>query len=244
MRLARQLAAGFGLLTRLPVGHLGADHAAAVWSYPVVGAALGGFGAAVYAVSHALGLPPMLSAIWTLVAMTLATGGLHEDGLADTADGLGGGRTRERRLAIMRDSRIGAYGACALILALAMRMTAIAAIATPWRVAAALVAAGALGRAAILLALATTRPAREDGLSATLAVIPGRAVLAGAGLAVMAAGLAIGPRQASYLCVAAAGVALGLARLAARRIGGHTGDTLGAAEIVTECVVLSLLAVP
>ena len=98
--------------------------------------------------------------------MTLATGGLHEDGLADTADGFGGGRTPGRRLEIMRDSRIGSYGAMALLSAFAVRGVAIAAIAEPARVAAALVASGALGRGAILLVLRLAPPARADGLSA------------------------------------------------------------------------------
>jgi len=246
VRLAHHLAAGFGLLTRLPLGHLappGTDYAAAAWTYPVVGAAVGGCGALAYAAATALGLPLPLAAIWTMAALTLLTGGLHEDGLADTADGLGGG-TRERRLEIMRDSRIGSYGATALILCLAIRAAAIAAIAHPLHVAAALVVAGALGRAAILLVLAGTKPARADGLSATLATMPAGAVLAGLGFAIAVSFLLLDPRRALLACALAALAGLTLARIATRRIGGHTGDILGATEIATECLALSALALP
>ena len=246
MRLARELAAGFGLLTRLPIGHLappGTDYAGAAWTYPVVGAAVGGLGAMAYAATTALGMSAALAAIWTLAAMILVTGGLHEDGLADTADGLGG-RTPERRLAIMRDSRIGGYGAIAIMLCLAIRVAAIAQIAEPWRVAAALVASSVLGRAAILVVLAATKPARADGLSATLAAVPIGAVLAGLGFALAVTVPLLGPHHA-LLSGALAGLAgVGTARLATRRIGGHTGDILGATEILAECLVLSYLALP
>ncbi len=246
MRLAHELAAGFGLLTRLPIGHLapaGTDYARATWTYPVIGAAVGGWGAAIYAIATALGLAPALAAIWTLAALTLATGGLHEDGLADTTDGLGG-RTRERRLEIMRDSRIGSYGAIALILSFAIRAVAVTTIAGPWHVAAALVVAGALGRAAILLVLARTRPARKDGLSATLATVPKGAVLAGLGLAIAVSFMLLSPRQALPACALAGLAGLMLARIATHRLGGHTGDILGATEIAAECLVLSLLTLP
>ena len=103
------------LLTRLPVGWLAtsaepARLADAVWAFPVVGAVVGAIGGAVFWVCARLGMPPAVAAVWTLASMLLVTGALHEDGLADTADGLGGGRTRERKLEIMRDSRIGTFG--------------------------------------------------------------------------------------------------------------------------------------
>jgi adenosylcobinamide-GDP ribazoletransferase len=233
------------LLTRLPAGWIARAPAAigdSVWAFPLVGAAVGGIGGGGYWIAVRLGLPPLVAAVWTLAAMLLATGALHEDGLADTADGFGGGRTRERRLEIMRDSRIGAFGALALMLALAARGASLAALAAPGAVAAGLVAAGALGRGAIVVVPLMLAPARSDGLAPGLA---GRAVgraAAGIGLGFVVA-LALLPIRAALGATLAAGaVALAMAWLARRRIGGYTGDVLGAVSVVTECVVLSLLA--
>src|SRR5271168_821970 len=100
------------LLTRLPVGRSGgSDLARTVWAFPVVGLVVGLLGGLVYWALARLGVPAFLAASWAFVAILLVTGAFHEDGLADTVDGFGGGRTRERKLEIMRDSRIGAYGA-------------------------------------------------------------------------------------------------------------------------------------
>ncbi|MEL6316326.1 MAG: adenosylcobinamide-GDP ribazoletransferase, partial [Pseudomonadota bacterium] len=132
-RAAADLAAAAALLTRAPVpvdhAHAGRRGARAAWAWPVVGAALGGAAAAALAGGLALGLPPGPAAAAALAALVLATGALHEDGLADLADGLGGGRDRARALEIMRDSRIGAFGAAALLLAFLARWSALAALA-------------------------------------------------------------------------------------------------------------------
>ena len=245
MRVLADLASAFGLLTRVPVGHLappGTDHARAIWAYPVAGLAVGGLGGCVYAACIALRLAPALAAVWTLAAMTLATGGLHEDGLADTADGFGGGRTPGRRLEIMRDSRIGSYGAMALLSAFAVRGVAIAAIAEPARVAAALVASGALGRGAILLVLRLAPPARADGLSAGLAGAGWRPVTLGCAIALAAAFLTLPWREALACSALAGATAPGLAVLSGRLTGGHTGDVLGACAVVAECLALSVLS--
>ncbi len=242
-----ELAAAFMLLTRLPVGWLArgrmpAEFADAVWAFPLVGAVVGGIGGAAYWLAARLGLPPGVAAVWTLAAMLLATGALHEDGLADTADGFGGGRTRERKLEIMRDSRIGSFGALALMFAMAARGAALAAMAVPGHVAAALVAAGALGRGAILILVLTLPPARADGLASGLR---GRAWgRCGFGLALAGvAGLALPPfGSAVWTCGAAALVGLALAWIARRQIGGYTGDVLGAASVLAECAVLALLS--
>ncbi|HET9019903.1 MAG TPA: adenosylcobinamide-GDP ribazoletransferase, partial [Acetobacteraceae bacterium] len=181
--MINDLAAACALLTRLPVGRWadGCEPARGVWAYPLVGALVGGIGAAVYALGRTLGLGGPVAAIWTLAALLLVTGALHEDGLADAADGLGGGRTVERRLAIMRDSRIGSFGTLALLLSSALRIAAIAAL-SPRMAACALVTSGALGRAALLLPLLLLPPARPDGLGASLARGPGAAGSAGLAL--------------------------------------------------------------
>jgi len=238
-----ELASALLLLTRLPCGWLlgGRPPAAladSVWAFPLVGAALGGVGGGLFWLGARAGLPPILAALWTLTALLVVTGALHEDGLADTADGFGGGGTRERKLEIMRDSRIGAFGALALFLSLALRGGAMVVLASPGRVALALVAAGALGRAAMLVLLQVLPPARADGLAAGLGVY--RTGPAAVGLCVAAVvALACG---AVWAGLAAVLVALAVAWAARTQIGGYTGDVLGAAAVLTECVVLSVLA--
>ncbi len=246
--LRAELAAAFMLLTRLPVGWLDGDdgvppdQARCIWAYPVVGAAVGAIGALAYLLCSRIGMPPALAAVWTLAALLLATGALHEDGLADMADGFGGGSSPERKLEIMRDSRIGSYGALALLLSVAMRAVSIAALVQPSRVAPALVAAGALARGGTGILLLALPPARPDGLAASLRERrPARAALGPALAAAVAVVLL--PLGLALDAVAASGfAALALAAVARRQVGGYTGDVLGACAVAVECVVLTLLA--
>ena len=232
--------AALALLTRLPAP--GADHARgarAAWAWPLVGALVGG-AAGLAGWAAAAALPLATAAGVTLGVGVALTGALHEDGLADMADGFWGGATRERRLAIMRDSRIGTYGALALALSVGLRWSLLAVLlpAGPW----ALVAAGALSRAGMAGVMASLRPARDDGLSAG-AGRPGAvtAALAGAsGLA--AAGLAVGPAAAFIAALAVCVAAAGVAALARAKLGGQTGDVLGAAQQAGEVAALAALA--
>lgn len=235
MRLWRELVAAATLLTRLPVGGWAAAHpppASCVWAYPAIGALVGAIGAAVLAVGLRLGWPQPVAAIWALAATVLVTGGLHEDGLADTADGFGGGIGVERKLAIMRDSRIGSFGALALGVSLAMRLTTLALAPNPLL---AMVLAGLLGRGAMLLPLLLLQPARVGGLGAPLAGSRGPAA-AGLVIAALAAWFQPGAGLAALLA------GLALAWLARRQIGGYTGDVFGAAEQAAECAALSVLS--
>ncbi len=238
------------LLTRVPVPwRFVPSQGQAVWAYPVVGALAGAAAGAVAWLGTGLGLGAALSAGWALAASLLLTGALHEDGLADAADGIGGGRTPERRLAIMRDSRIGSFGALALALSVGLRWSALAAIgqrvldagAGGGRLLAAAAAAGALARCAMLLPMRLP-PARADGMAAALGRVPGRAIAAGWawGAALALALLPAGRAALALLLAAAAGAAL--SRVGRRALGGRTGDLLGAAEQVAECAVLTLLA--
>src|SRR5260370_11276515 len=133
--LATDLRTGILFCTCLPVPHAApvdsGDVARASWAFPVAGVLVGGAGALTYAIASGIRLPSALAATLALGATLLITGCLHEDGLADTADGLGGGRDRARKLEIMRDSRLGTYGACALIMSLLLRWPALAALAGP-----------------------------------------------------------------------------------------------------------------
>jgi adenosylcobinamide-GDP ribazoletransferase len=241
--MIRDLAGACALLTRLPVGRLaeGAEPARGLWAYPVIGALIGALGAGCYALGRALGLGAPLAAIWTLAVLLVATGALHEDGLADAADALGGGGTAERRLAILRDSRIGTFGALALMLAVGTRVAALATL-TPDAAFAALVAAGALGRAAMLLPVLLLRPARAEGLGASLGGRSDVTVWQGLGLGALLAFAALPVRPAAGAILLAALAGLSVAALARRRLGGYTGDVLGAGSVIAECLVLTLLS--
>jgi len=246
--LLADVSAALGLLTRLPVGWLpqhdgAAGFARSVWAYPLVGFGVGAAGGAVLAGGLALGLPPGAAALWSLAATLLLSGGLHEDGLADTADGFGGGRGRERKLAIMRDSRIGSYGVLALVLALGLRAALLPSLASGLPAAAAACgAAAALGRGAILPLLRWLPAARPDGLAAGLARPPGAALLAGGALALLPAWALLPNPVALAATLAAGGALLLLGWLARRQIGGQTGDVLGAAVVVVDVVALTVLA--
>jgi adenosylcobinamide-GDP ribazoletransferase len=188
-------------------------------------------------------MPPFLSSVWAVTASVLLTGGLHEDGLADTADGFGGGATPARKLEIMRDSRIGSYGALALTLSLIVRIAALAALGRPFRVLMALVVAASCGRSAMVVPLYLLRPARPEGLSRMAASPPlGSVVVALVSGPTMAFAL-MPPAIAGRAVAAMFAVALLLTWAARRQIAGHTGDVLGATSVVTEAVVLSLTVI-
>lgn len=238
----RDVPAALGLLTRLPV-KVNTDHAmtrgaAAAWAFPLVGLVVGGLTGLVGAGALGLGLTPAIAAGLALAAQVLVTGAMHEDGLADCADGFWGGWTRPRRLEIMKDSRIGAYGVLALILGIGLKWVALEAIFArgpsvwPW-----LICAAVLSRAAMVWIMATLPHARPAGLAAQVGR-PRRAIawvaLGGAaGLCLLFAGLA---------GALAVGIAWGtgglIGRLARARIGGQTGDVLGGVQGCTEIAIL------
>jgi adenosylcobinamide-GDP ribazoletransferase len=216
--------------------------ARATWALPVAGLVVGLAGALVYALASKVGLTPTTAALLALATTTFLTGGLHEDGLADTADGLGGGRTRERKLEIMRDSRIGTYGVCALILSFGLRWSALVAIANPWLVMLALCAAHAAARAGVPAFMSLVPPARPDGLSASAGSPPGRSVAIAFAVGTLALAVTLGPGKALASLILLSLAGLLLARLAIRQIGGQTGDILGAFEQLGEILILLVAA--
>jgi adenosylcobinamide-GDP ribazoletransferase len=199
---------------------------------------VGGAGALVYGVAWQAGLPPMPAAALALAATLAATGCLHEDGLADTADGFGGGRYRERKLDIMRDSRLGAYGACALMISLLLRWSAVAAITSPAAVALALIAAHASARATLPAFMRFVPPARPDGLAAYAGQPSPVVVTTAIVLGVIVLGAASGLAATLIGVVLVGAVWIFMAWLSVRQIGGQTGDVLGALEQANEIVVL------
>lgn len=238
-----RLAAGF--LTRLPMLSRG-DGAArplaeAVRVFPLVGAALGLAAGLVYGFAAAIGLPPSLAAVLTLAALIAATGALHEDGLADSADGLGGAATPAAKLAIMRDHQMGAYGVIAVTLGLIARLAALTALAEPGLVLAALVTVGAASRAAIAPVMLRLPLARSDGL-ASRAGTPGRRDVAiGGCLALVIAVVALEFTAALGVLLFGALAAFAVASLARRQIGGYSGDILGAVQQAAEIAMLFTL---
>ncbi len=239
------IAAAFSLLTRLPVS---VDHqlaagraAAATWAYPLVGAVLGGLAAIVANIALVFDVPAGIAAALALATLVLATGAMHEDGLADCADGLGGGHEREHRLKIMKDSRIGAYGAAALTLALLARWSGIEVLAQSGSLFWPLVAVGAASRTPMVLAMFLLEPARRDGLSAGIGMPPPASMLAACGIAAVIAVIALGWGAFSFLFwVFLAPLPLFL--LARKLIGGQTGDVLGGSQQLAEIAALAMAA--
>jgi adenosylcobinamide-GDP ribazoletransferase len=237
---ARDIADALSFFTRLPVGApspgAALDLGRIAWAAPVAGATVGLVGALVLALTGLIGLPQILRAGLATAALVAFTGALHEDGLADVADGFGGGATRAAKLEIMRDSRIGAYGAIAVALALILRVGALAAALDGgfWRAALSLILVAALSRAAALTPLALLPPARADGAGAAAGRLEPDALAAGWGFGLviaLALGLvALGAARALVAALACGAGALAMAALARRAIGGQTGDVAGAAQ--------------
>jgi adenosylcobinamide-GDP ribazoletransferase len=227
-------------LTRFPVrgddlGETSIGQAAR--GFPVAGIAVGLVGSAVLIAGHNIGLTMTLAALLAIAATILASGGLHEDGLADLADGFGGGSDRDSVLTIMRDSRIGTFGVLALLLTLGLRVTALGSFAT-LASALALIAAAAGSRAVLPVVMYRLSPARTDGLGHAAGKPEKRQVIDAAALGTALVFIGLGP-TAGILAIA--GVALTtayLSSLAERRIGGQTGDVLGAIQQAAEVVIL------
>jgi cobalamin synthase len=174
-RLLGDVAENLRFFTRLPLGRAtcAPDFRRIGWAAPLAGAGVGAIGALGLVGARALGFPSLLSATLAVILQIIATGALHEDGLADVADGFGGGRDRAAKLEILRDSRIGTYGALALGLSILVRVEAVAALSRPSTgfAAAGLVLAGAAARGAALGPLAWLPAARSDGLGAGAAAL-------------------------------------------------------------------------
>jgi adenosylcobinamide-GDP ribazoletransferase len=250
-RLVADVADNLRFFTRLPLGGAGAapDFRRIGWAAPLAGALVGALGAGALVAARALGFPNFLAATLAITAEICATGALHEDGLADVADGFGGGRDRDAKLAILRDSRIGTYGALALALSLLLRVEAVGALmrASTVFAAAALVLAGAAARAGALAPLMWLAPARRDGAGASVGALgvaamrPVALTLAGLAAALGLATLEV--VRALFACAIALGAVRLFVALARRQIGGQTGDVCGAAAALAEVAALLALLI-
>ncbi len=208
---------------------------------PLAGMVLGAASGATLSAGLAIGLPDLAASVFAVAMGVLLSGALHLDGLADVADGFGGGGSRARKLAIMRDSRLGSFGAAALFLALAARIALVSALVERLGAAAAfsdLVAAAALTRPLAFVPCLALRPARRDG--AGFSARPGlNAVVAGCLFGAAAAAAFGGPIGAAGAILLAAAALAGVVALARAQIGGYTGDVCGAAAEVAEIAALA-----
>jgi len=237
--------------SRLPIGmgaHAPLDFARMALALPIAGAVIGATGAAALIFACICHLPVLICALVAIAGLAFATGALHEDGLADVADGFGGGSTRESKLAIMRDSRIGAYGVLALCFSILLRVAALVSILerSVTLAALSLIFAGALSRVAGLAPMLWLSPARVDGLGATVAAPSreawGRACLIAAAFGVAPWFAGASASQVAVAIIAAFSVAALVAKLAKREIGGYTGDVLGTAQQLAEIAILAALS--
>ncbi|MCB1498494.1 MAG: adenosylcobinamide-GDP ribazoletransferase [Bauldia sp.] len=231
-------------LTRLPPDWIGSpaqampDFRRAARVFPLVGALVGAVGGAVLLLAAWLHLPPLLAAGLAVLATVAFTGALHEDGLADTADGFGGAGSAQRRLEIMDDSRIGTFGVIAVVFSLLLRVAALTSLIAlgPFRAALALVAAEALSRAAMVRFWESLPAAKPGGLASdtgppdhqatVIALVLGFLITLG----LVWPALGFWPAILAILLVSLATYMF--ARLSQDAIGGRTGDTLGACQQV------------
>lgn len=240
MNALEDILVAFRYLTILPVprrrapGDLGR---AAGW-FPVVGLVLGACLALASLAADRL-VPPGVGGMLLVALWAGLTGGLHLDGLADASDGLGGGWSRERALAIMRDARSGPFGVTAIVLVLGLKAATAATLpeGLAWR---AVVLAPVLGRAGPLLLVRLCPAARPEGAGHALAAgARWPSLLAGGLVAVVVAVAMLGAWSVLLLTVSGL-LAWGWAAYLRRRIGGFTGDTLGALVEVTEAITLTI----
>ncbi len=192
---------------------------------------------------------PLFCAFVVLAVQTLLTGALHEDGLSDAADGLGGGRDRESALAIMKDSRVGSYGVAALIFSFGLRASALAAIMpslSPVPAALALLAVAACSRAAMVWHWDTLPAAKRDGVAATAGTPETAAVqvalASGATLAILFLLPGVSLLGIASVALAVCAAVFAFTDIVRDKIGGHTGDTIGASEQLAEIAALGALA--
>jgi cobalamin 5'-phosphate synthase/cobalamin synthase len=238
----RRLLAALAFLTRLPVpgaaGFNAEDVGRGALAFPAVGALLGGLMAAAALALHPA-LPSPVVALLLLALSALLTGALHLDGLADMADGFGGGRTKEDVLRIMRDHLIGAYGAVALVLGLGLKAAAIAHLLPRADAACALVVAPVLSRWASVC-LSAALPYARSGAGLGHALTDHVRGVEVAGASAFGLGLTLwlaGPARGAVLVLGVAALSALLALWCRERIGGITGDTLGANTEASECLV-------
>ncbi|NKB21426.1 MAG: adenosylcobinamide-GDP ribazoletransferase [Alphaproteobacteria bacterium] len=249
MAIASEIKLCIGLLTRLKVSFDPNEPVATLTSacrwFPLIGVLVGALSGAALFIGEFLDLPESVTAMLAIAVSVVLTGAMHEDGLADVADGFGGGKNRDQKLEIMRDSRLGVYGTLALIIDTALRWALLTQLLTlGWLFAAGcLIAAGASSRLVTLSLMKSLPAARSNGLGASTGTPETTAVFTALSIAF----LAVLPLKDSSLLIAigiSVAVAVGTIHwLAKTQIGGQTGDVLGAGQRIGETLALLCLVV-
>ncbi|MEX0502311.1 adenosylcobinamide-GDP ribazoletransferase [Alphaproteobacteria bacterium LSUCC0719] len=240
-------AAAFLLLSRIPTGwyrfpaERPPNFTSALWAFPLVGLVIGGAGGAILVTGAALGLPPLASASLALLGLALLSGAMHEDGLADMADGFGGGRDSNDIIRIMHDSRIGAYGVLALILATALRLSLLALsleVLAGWHLVGFMAMIGAASRFQPVLQLSVYSVSPH----ASLAALTGRTSITRLIVALFLWAPAmiwiLGLLPTACIALPACALSLWIGRVATRKIDGLTGDVMGATTLCGEIMML------
>jgi adenosylcobinamide-GDP ribazoletransferase len=240
-------AAAFLLLSRIPAGwyHFPAERppsfTSALWAFPLVGLVIGGAGGCILVAAASMGLPPLAAAALTLIGLALLSGAMHEDGLADMADGFGGGHDADSIIRIMHDSRIGAYGVLALILATALRLSLLTLCLetlSDWHLVGFIALIGAASRFQPVLQLAVFPLSPQ----ASLAALTGRP-----GMVRLMIALALwcpamiwlfGLVATAAIALPACALSLWIGQIATRKIDGLSGDVMGATTLCAEIIML------
>lgn len=235
--------ASIGLLTRLPVrvdGEWATQRgAAAAWAYPIVGLIVGCIAVIGMIVSTAMGLNAQVTALIGVATLTIITGAMHEDGLADTTDGLWGGWDPAQRLKIMKDSYIGTYGVLAIVFSLVMRWLLLTEL-VELDAGTTLIGAAMLSRTAMVGVMTWLPNARNNGLSRKVGRPSRRIAGIAVGIAIIGAMGFIGDLAVGAIIVVGI-VATGCGAIANAKISGQTGDILGAVQQITETSVMLYL---
>jgi adenosylcobinamide-GDP ribazoletransferase len=237
---------GLRFYSRLPTGNIphqrpNLDRMAPV--LPLASVAIGIPPVALLLILEWAGTPTFFAAVMAVALMVIVTGAMSEDALADAADGLFGGQTIERRLEIMKDSRHGTYGVCAIALLLAARVAAVGSVTSPLEAAAILLTAPLIGRSGALWLPLVLPAARSGGAAATAGQVSQRSFLIGIAIAAVVsfatAGFAVGILGLAAAFALGAALAWGWATLCRRLIGGQTGDLIGALQALLEIAALT-----
>lgn len=237
-----------GFFSRIPIrtGEHATEFRLAAAAWPLAGLVIALAPAGALLLASLAGFPAIIAATLSVALLIAMTGALHEDGLADVADGFGGGADKAKKLALMRDSRLGTYGALALVVTVIVRIFGLAAVlsVSPPAAIAAILAVAVASRSLALAHWHALLPAREDGLAVRAGRPDWLAMLIG--LAIGALALVLLLPFAGWQVLFAAAIAsfgvVALNRLARQQIGGHTGDTIGAAQQIAEALLLAGLA--
>ncbi len=211
-------------------------------AFALVGVVVGGISGGVFYLAAAANLPLLICAFLAIGAQILLTGALHEDAIGDVADGFGGGADKQKKMDIMRDSRVGTYAVVTLIVLIGIKASSLAALGLAFTGFAVIVSAAVCSRGLMACAMHVLPAARKDGLGASAGKPAVSAALWSLAIALIVPIAALGPFMGSAAVAAAMAGACIMGVIAQRQIGGQTGDVLGSVQQISECFFLVTMA--